>query len=492
MLRCALMVLTIALVEGFSAKSAHAIDGATLRVNGRNGWRAFEIISVNNNPANDGINYAMPGTFDGIGAWLPDPSTLRILVNHETGDGSVSEVNVNLQNFKTAIENMRTTGNLGGITYVNSAQQAYDRWSSNGGVTWIDTSNASNTSFGRFCSSQSYLPNTFGPDRGFVDNIYITGEEGGTNRIFAIDMANRDFYQLSGVVGRQTGVGLPGLPFDSLENAALVDTGETNHVALLLSPDGGTQRMQLYIGEKGKGLDGSASNDFLARNGLAWGSYFYLNDALPNTGVSTDGFFDTTLAGALNSTKLEDVDTSPGDPTKVLLGDEDSGAFVFDFNLDFSSGAFNAATSSFSLVKVLTHNNDRNGAFGDADNVDWTAPTTLNGVSYPEGLILVNEDSGTGIGETWIARPDGSELTLIADLAGMSGAQETSGVLDISGFVGYNPGSIVLVSNMGSNSSMTALINPAATPVPEPATWALFGVGCALVAWIRRSKRGAA
>ena len=37
------------------------------------------------------------------------------------------------------------------------------------------------------------------------------------------------------------------------KNAALVDTGETDHVALLLSPDGGTQTMQIYIGGKRQG-----------------------------------------------------------------------------------------------------------------------------------------------------------------------------------------------------------------------------------------------
>ena len=129
--------------------------------------------------------------------------------------------------------------------------------------------------------------------------------------------------------------GVGGMPFDSWENAALLDTGETNHVAVLLSPDGGSQIMQLYIGEKGKDTSGNASNGFLARNGLAYGSYYYLNDSLPASGTSTDGFFDTTTAGALLSSKMEDVDTNPTDPTQVVLGDQDSGLFTFDFESRF-------------------------------------------------------------------------------------------------------------------------------------------------------------
>lgn len=460
--------------------SAYALDGGPLQMIPRNGWRAFEVITVGNNPAGDGFSYAMPGTFDGLGAWLPSASTLRLSINHETGDASVSEVNLNLADFKTAINNMIIGGNTGGVSFVGSAQQAYHRWSNDGGVTWANTADATTTAFFRFCSGQSYDPNAFGPGRGFVDDIYITGEEGGGNRLFALDLANRDFYRLSGVSGSASG-GIGGMPFDPWENAALIDTGETNHVAVLLSPDGGTQRMQLYIGEKGKSTTGAASSDFLARNGLAYGSFYYLNDSLPASGTSLDGVIDTTPAGALTSSKLEDVDTSPSDPTQVVLGDEDSGVFTFDFNLDFSGGSFNAAGSGFSITKILNHNNDIDGAVGDADNVDWTDATVLNGISFPSGLIFVNEDSGTGNGETWMSRPDGSGLVLIADNVGISTATESSGILDISRLVGYNPASILLTTNQGSIASLTVLINPNATPVPEPASMSLIWVSCVLL-----------
>ncbi|MEX0611588.1 MAG: hypothetical protein WD738_19305 [Pirellulales bacterium] len=459
MFRATVSALLAAVIATTIVPSGYCLDGGTLQVNPRNGWRAFEIISIGNNPADDGVNWAMPGTFDGLGAWLTDPTTLRILVNHETGDATVSEVNLNLASFQTAISNVIGSGTTGGVKFVSSAQQAYDRWSDNGGTSWINTADISTTSFARFCSSQSYLPDTFGTGRGFADHIYITGEEVAAGRLFALDLADRDYYRLSGVTGSASG-GIGGMPSDPWENAALLDTGETNHFALLLSPDGGTQIMKLYIGEKGKDATGNASNSFLARNGLAYGSYYYLNDTLPTSGTSTDGFFDTTTAGALLSSKLEDVDTNPNDPTQVVLGDQDSGLFTFDFSLDFSSGSFNAAASSFSITKPLPHVNGVDGSFGDPDNVDWTAATILNGVSYPNGLIFANEDSTTANGETWMMRPDGSGLTLIGDTIAISASTETSGVLDISDLLGYKPGSVLLTTNQGSAASMTALINP--------------------------------
>ena len=479
-----------------------AIDGGTLRVNPQNGWKAFEIISVGDNPAGDGFDWSMPVTFDGLGASLPNDSTLRLQVNHEIFDATISEVDLNLANFKTAISNMIGSSTTGGVSFVTSAQQAYDRWTSNGGTSWRTTSSPANTSFSRFCSGQSYAPNTFGTNRGFVDNIYITGEEGfsnfsSSNRLFALDMDNRDFYQLSDVVGSAPG-GIGGMPRDSWENAALIDTGETDHIALLLSPDGGTENIKIFIGEKGKEANGNASNSFLARNGLAYGSYYFLNDSLPALGTpSTNGFFDTTAANALNSNKLEDIDTSPGDPTKVVLGDQSNsgdastaaGLFTFDFNLDFSGGSFSAAGSSFSITKIQNHNNDVNGSFGDADNVDWSAPTVLGGTAYPDGLIFVNEDSSTNTGEIWVNQPDGSGLTLIGDTGATSSATETSGILDISDLVGYRPGSIVLTNNQGTNSSLSVLINPDATIIPEPSTFALAFLGqLALVR--RRRNRG--
>ena len=442
------------------SNTAVALDGGTLRINAHNDWKAFEVISVNDNPAGDGFSWAMPSTFDGLGASLVDASTLRLQVNHEKSDASISEVRLDLANFKNAISNTISSGSTGGGSFVTSARQAYERWTGDGGTTWANTSNTSNTNFYRFCSGQSYSPNTFGTDRGFVDEIYITGEEGSTNRLFALDVNSRDFYQLSGTAGSASG-GLGGMPFDAYENAALLDTGETGHVALLLSPDGGTQRMKVFIGEKGKDANGNTSNDFLARNGLAYGSYYFLNDVLPSSGTSTDGFFDATAADALRSSKLEDVDTSPGDPTRVVLGDQNSGVFTFDFDLDFGSGSFVAASSSFSITQIQAHHDATNNAIGDADNVDWTAPTVLGGTSYPEGLIFINEDYTTG--EIWVNEPDGSNPTLIGDTGTNGSASESSGILDISGLVGYRPGSIVLTSNQGSATSLSVLINPDAT-----------------------------
>jgi hypothetical protein len=434
--------------------TAHALNGGTSRITTSNNWKAVEVISAGDNPAG-GANYTMPTTQDGTGAYLVDANTLRLLVNHEETDASISETDVHLANLQLVISNMITNGNTGGVTFVTAAQQAYARWSANGGSTWTSTTDKTTTSFYRFCSAQSYEPDTFGPNRGFVDHVFITGEEGSTNRLFVLETATRDLYQLSGVTGNASGVlgGIGGMPFDAWENAALLDTGETQHVALVLSPDGGTQRMQLYIGIKGKDANGNNSSSFLARNGLAYGSYFYFNDTLPTTTPSTDGFFDATTAGSLVSTKLEDIDTSPVDPTRFVLGDQDSGAFVFDTNLFFSGGTFNVGASSFSITRI----DDPAGSANAHDNVDWTDATNLGGTSYPDGLVFVNEDNTTG--EIWQMNPDGTNQIKVGQT---NVGAESSGIFDLSAYVGYKPASILMTSNQGTPGSLTILIHPSA------------------------------
>jgi hypothetical protein len=438
------------------ATAASALDGGTVRLTTYNGWKAFEVISGGEDPPGDGYTFAPLNQFDGTGAWLPDASTLRVQLNHEVGDTYITEIDIDLADFQTAISNMISGGTTGGVSFVLSARQAYDAWSDDGGASFTATSDNSNTSFDGFCSGQSYAPNTFGTDRGFVDQLYITGEEfAAGNRLFGLDSVGRDFYRLSGNAGGPAGP-TPGIPFDSFENAALLDTGETGHIALLLSPDGGTQTMRLYVGEKGKDANGDPSSDFLARNGLAYGEWFYLTASYPTLGNTNNGGFSTSSTGSLTSDKIEDVDTSPVDPTRVVLGDQTSGVFVFDFDLVFSSG-FDSGASSFTITMIAGTSGGTN-VFGQPDNVDWTDATTLGSTFYPDGLIFVNEDNNDG--EVWHMRPDGSNKVRIAST---NIATESTGVLDISSLVGYQPGSILLQNNQGTPTSMSVLINPDAT-----------------------------
>lgn len=414
-----------------------------------NGWKAIEVISEGEAT---GEGYAMPGTFDGIGA-VEIGDSIALLINHELSTkATISEVRLNKEHLRDWIS-FYQTNELGAPPtedFVVSAQPAYERVSDDGGQSW----QSGIGTFRRFCSSQSYIKHSFGVNRGFEDTLYITGEEVPGGRLTVLYPETRDLYVLTGHTG-----GPNGMPADSYENAAALDTGDTEHIALLLSPDGGSREMKLFIGEKGLDSNGDASNSFLARNGLEYGEWFYLIGRLIETvGESSTGSFSTNPDGAFSSTKLEDIDTNPDRPTTVVLGDQDSGVFILDFQLDFSDGAFQSGSSSFT-AEMITDNSNRS-LLNAADNVDWTAATTLGGVEYPDGIIFVNEDNASG--QVWQIRSDGSEASLIG---GTIQNVESSGILDISELVGYYPGSVLActsqsIPTIDTPSSLTILLNP--------------------------------
>lgn len=120
------------------------------------------------------------------------------------------------------------------------------------------------SSFQWFCSGTVHKAHTFGYRRGFEDQMYIFGEEApaewGHGRFFALH--DRTLHLISGS-GTGNAVelqgGINGLPEDALENVAMIDTKESDHVILVCSPDYGTKALRLYVGRKGEFMMGPYS-----------------------------------------------------------------------------------------------------------------------------------------------------------------------------------------------------------------------------------------
>ena len=430
--------------------SCHALDGGTSQIRTYNGWKAIEIITQGESKGDSG--WTMPPYFDGAGAYIVNARSnnpiIRIHLNHENdNDSSISEINLFQQQTKQAINNMIRTNQVGDVQFVRDARLAYDRWTTDGGMTIRTDVDPDRTGFCRFCSSQEYQPNTFGLNRGFVDQLYITGEECTGGALFALDSQQRILYQVSGYAGSSSIISEKGgIPFDPWENAALIDTGETRHVALLLVPDvqGSRNFLQLYIGHKGKSTDGADASDFLSRNGLAYGEYFLLRSSWPDTGNTNDGeSIVKDESGVLGNIKLEDADTCPYDPTKVVIAETHQGLYVVDFDLHFDNsaagGGFDSDSSSFSITKIPTND------IRFPDNVEWSA----------NGHIFVNEDNKRGA--IWYQDEDGGSRTKIGETIGVG---ESAGIFDLSDLLDYDPGLIMVTSFMGSPASLTILINP--------------------------------
>lgn len=423
-------------------------------------------------------NAANYSKFDGLGAYRYDYDTLRVFVNHENAAGSVSQLDLNVRMLQSWITN-RVVGNNNSNYAPRPAgliEGMSKAWTSVGGGL------NQNLTLNRPCSGNVWEANAFGSGRGFTDQLYMTGEETfGTNptgNFWVIDTASSTLYRAGDVGG-----------LGSWENATLIDTGRNDTIALLLGEDRGssatgTAKLSLYVGQKNP-----SSSSFLERNGLAGGKTYYWDaNGTSNTDgtVGTGGLFannnDSVLGTWTQSTtqavlfsKAEDVHTnmqinSPGFGKEAVLASQGEAIFSVDFSgLTFTSG--DLASGSQSHVKVLfksASDADPAGTFDGFDNVVWS----------PDGNIYVNEDDGEG--DIWqikvadlLAQYQANNLNptlqnvfqiLDADPIGAHpggvalGITESSGIIDISSLVGYEPGSIFLTNGMGSTGDQVAIM----------------------------------
>ena len=438
--------------------SAMAMDGVNpLQFNTFNGWKAFELVTQGDDIgllSDTGYGSTVSrGIFDGLGI-QQSGDNLTVFVNHEIYGAAISRVDMNPTRFQQAIASTIDDG----VTAFPSAivtgmGYAYETIfdATFHGVTnlnpvasgTVGVGSYGDIHFDRFCSGTSYLANSFGANRGFADEIYITGEEVGGGRFYALDPVARALWEI------------PEFGRGRWENAALIDTGNTTHIAMVLSSDVGTglgDFIRLFVGVKNVDANQDGSLDFLERNGLQGDIYFFEPDGTASTTDLPDGtvsgVWSTAKTNALRETKLEDIHTNPHDGTQLVFADQNDGVYIMDLDLVFADSNFDAAASSV-IVSQIDDNNV--APIGAPDNLTWSA----------DGKIYVQED-GNG-NEIWQMNPDGSQILQIA-----KAFSEPSGIIDISEVTGYKPGSVLLSSIMGTGShgaQLAVLVSPAAGSV---------------------------
>lgn len=382
------------------------------------------------NPTSAG-SFSPVGTLDGLGAFSLNANTVRVFSNHEIelpASGSAGYP------YTLANGTIITKGGAR-VSYfdidktsrrVVDAGLAIARMYDRSGNVVTNTSQLDMGGLDRMCSASLYEPNLWGAGRGLVDRIYITGEETSTDfghphggTYWALDTSNGDFWAL------------PDMGRGSWENAALVDTGTTTHVAFLLGDDSQSTPLYLYVGEK------IPAGNFVERNGLkggqlyVWkatngnttpqqfngsgssraGSWVALNaknaGAAGTAGHDVQGYKnDTTLhneadaLGAFSFSRPEDLSTSPTDGSIVAFTSTGRGTLypldnwgdTYILDIDFDSSA--APTSGF--LRIIYSGDDAgNGQFMSPeeglrcpDNLDWA----------DDGSIYVQEDQSNQVG----------------------------------------------------------------------------------------------
>ena len=236
--------------------------------------------------------YTAPGIFDGLGAYDNGDGTYTVLANSELGntvgysylvDGvaltgaRISKFIIDKDVDDDASNGYQSAMISGGIAY----SEIYD-------VNGVEVTDATqiNKGFSRFCSSSFEQADRFGAGRGFVDNIYLTGEESDEGLFWALDTESDAIWAL------------PGLGRGGWETAVQVDTGSVNTVGVLLMDDN-TAPIYLWVGEKAT----AEGVGFLERNGLAASSgnlYTWVpTDGSIGTDAGTSGVPDSADLNAL-------------------------------------------------------------------------------------------------------------------------------------------------------------------------------------------------
>jgi endonuclease I len=453
------------------------------------------------NPTSAGA-FSPVGTLDGLGAFSLNANTVRVFSNHE-----IEIPNTGSAGYPYTLAN-GTVITKGGarISYWDidkttrrvvdgglAIARMYDRT----GTVVTSTAQLEMGGLDRTCSSALFEPNLWGAGRGLVDRIYIMGEEtstafghphGGT--YWALDTSNGDLWAL------------PDFGRGSWENAALIDTGTTTHVAFLLGDDAQARPLYLYVGEKST----APGANFVERNGLKGGQLYVWKTTNGNTtpqqfngtGATRTGTWvavnarnianagaaghdaqgyknDTTLGteasglGCFLFSRPEDLSTSPTDGSIVAFTSTGRGSVypldnwgdTYILDIDFNASAVPTAGN----IRILYDGDDVGGGqfmspeegLRCPDNLDWAddgfiyvqedqanQTGSFGAAGFETSIWKLNATTGAAVRITQTDRstvlPLGSTDTNPGDV----GNWESSGIIDVSSLFGEAPGELFL------------------------------------------------
>lgn len=453
------------------------------------------------NPTSAGA-FSPVGTLDGLGAFSLNANTVRVFSNHE-----IEIPNTGSAGYPYTLAN-GTVITKGGarISYWDidkttrrvvdgglAIARMYDRT----GTVVTSTAQLELGGLDRTCSSALFEPNLWGAGRGLVDRTYIMGEEtstafghphGGT--YWALDTSNGDLWAL------------PDFGRGSWENAALVDTGTTTHVAFLLGDDAQARPLYLYVGEKST----APGANFVERNGLKGGQLYVWKTTNGNTtpqqfngtGATRTGIWvavnarnianagtaghdaqgyknDTTLGseasglGCFLFSRPEDLSTSPTDGSIVAFTSTGRGSVypldnwgdTYILDIDFNASAVPTAGN----IRILYDGDDAGGGqfmspeegLRCPDNLDWAddgfiyvqedqanQTGSFGAAGFETSIWKLNATTGAAVRITQTDRstvlPLGSTDTNPGDV----GNWESSGIIDVSSLFGEAPGELFL------------------------------------------------
>ncbi|WP_411869833.1 choice-of-anchor I family protein [Vulcanococcus limneticus] len=354
---------------------------------------------ITNGEFTNGLNpgysvYAPTGIFDGLGAYDNGDGTFTVLANSELG---------NTVGYGYLVDGVALTGARISKFIIDKdvdddASNGYQSAMVSGGIAYKEIIDAEgnavtsaaqlNGGFARFCSSSYEQADRFGAGRGFVDSIFLTGEESDEGLLYALDTETEVIYALAGL-GRA-----------GWETAIQVDTGSINTVGVLLMDDN-TAPIYLWVGEKST-ADGAS---FLERNGLAAGQGNLY------TWVPTAGSIGTAAgtAGVPDSADLNALALGTAAAGSwVLVGTGAQVALLSEAQLRTTANGLGALQLSRLEDASINPTDGQQVVFATTGNADFGAADTF-------GNLITLDLSGAFDGNGLIAGGNSTGLAVIYD-----------------------------------------------------------------------------
>ena len=415
--------------------------------------------------------YTPPGIPDGMGAFERE-KTVEIVSNHElraaqgypytlANGTELTGARVSRLVFDKKSRELKTMG------------PAYDTIYNRAGEIVDEPADLEFNGLNRLCSAGSFTKG----QAGFVDDVFLTGEETGGGTEFALDVANGELWAA------------PWMGRAAWESVAALEDRRLNrtHVAIVVGDDRGGAPLLLYVGKK------QPKGNFLERNGLANGKLYmwvadngdttptewngYNGTGLPRSGKFVEvtnynasmagmpGFDDLGFAdqdtldaqqlaiGAFRFSRPEDVHTNPAKGKQVVLASTGrSSLFPEDswgttYVIDFKINRGRIRNDNIEAEITILYDGDA------ANNPDLGIRSPDNLVWADDGFIYIQEDrsiggfGNNGGGETsiWQLDPESGKAGVVGRVDRLAvptlqvdtdptdvGDWETSGIIDVT------------------------------------------------------------
>jgi hypothetical protein len=487
-------------------------------------WFSTSLLTVGDSVG----GYRMVGIPDGLGAYDNSDGSITLLMNHELGSGNgTTRAHGSIGAFVSQWTiNKNTLAVTTGKDLVQSASNMY---------TWNGSAYAAGTTvINRLCSADLPAMSAFyntATSTGYNGRIFMNGEESG--------LEGRAF----GFVATGTDAGkayeLPYLGRFSWENS--IANPHTGDKTVVIGNDDSTPG-QVYMYEGTKSNTGSAiqkaglsggtlsgikvtngganySNGAVAKenNGAINGTFILASVSQDLTNTTTRGNLTqaaSTVAGITEFARPEDgawLDadtylfvTTGGNVTTIQTSKL--------YRLDFSDASNLSAGGNITMVL------DR-AQLDAADGQDRPLGVAMfdNMTIGDDGLVYIQEDPGGNNYNalTWqvnLTNPTAAVKLFESDATRfttgaanfLTNDEENSGIIDVTSLFSdaawYTPGAKAFLSVTQAHYAISGelveggqlqLITNGVSPVPEPSTWALIGIGAFFILWQVRRKQNA-